>query len=157
MAGYPDASLAQGVGGNGVKDLARPDARLADPETPAKSADETLPTLDRQNSVYFALGSYALDRDAMAVIGRHAEKLNGDARLMVSLLGYTDDLGSREYNNALCLKRAQAVEKALQKLDVSPKQIRISTRYGYEKSLDKPCRTDACRKRLRKVELRYRK
>lgn len=120
-----------------------------------KPVDEVLPPLDLENSAYFSFGSYALDNAAMTVIKRHAMKLNADPRLVVTLIGYTDDLGSREYNNALCQQRALAVEQALQGLGVAAKQIRISSRYGYEKSPVEPCRTDACRKRLRKVELRY--
>jgi len=122
---------------------------------PGKPVDEFLPPIDRENSVYFSLGSFTLDSEAIALIRHHADRLNGNPRLVVTVVGYTDDLGSREYNNALCLKRAQAVEQALQGLGVASRQIRISSRYGYEKAPAKPCRTDACRKRLRKVELRY--
>jgi len=132
----------------------------AAPATTANDAadrpiDEVVPPLDYAHNVYFPLGSHALDGAALAALKRHAKRLNGNARLLVTLIGHTDDLGSREYNDALCLKRAKAVEQALLALGVSPRQIRIASRYGYEKSPAKPCRTEACRRALRKVELRY--
>ncbi|HUW37077.1 MAG TPA: OmpA family protein [Rhodocyclaceae bacterium] len=117
--------------------------------------EEFVPPLDYAHNVYFPLGSHALGSEAMAALKRHARRLNGNARLVVTLIGHTDDLGSREYNDALCLKRAKAVEQALLELGVSPRQIRIASRYGYEKSPAKPCRTEACRRALRRVELRY--
>ncbi len=117
--------------------------------------NEVVPPLDYAHNVYFPLGSHALSSEAMTALKRHARRLNGNPRLVVTLIGHTDDLGSREYNDALCLKRAKAVEQALLGLDVSPRQIRIAPRYGYEKSPAKPCRTEACRRALRRVELRY--
>lgn len=141
----------------------RPAAKKLDPtslrhsrdESTAQPVDEVLPPPDYQNSVYFGLASYAVGSEAEAVLKRHAEKLNRNPRLVVTLVGHTDDLGSREYNDALCLKRARAVEKALLDLGVAPRQIRLAARYGYEKSPVRPCKTDACRKLLRKVELLY--
>ena len=124
-------------------------------ESTAQPVDEALPPPDYRNSVYFGLASYAVGREAEAVLKRHAAKLNRNPRLVVTLVGHTDDLGSREYNDALCLKRARAVEKALLDLGVAPRQIRLAARYGYEKSPVRPCKTDACRKLLRKVELIY--
>ena len=130
----------------------------AAPATAANDAgpiDEVVPPLEYAHNVYLPLGSHALDGAAMAALKGHARRLNGNARLVVTLIGHTDDLGSREYNDALCLKRAKAVEQALLALGVSPRQIRIASRYGYEKSPARPCRTEACRRTLRKVELRY--
>ena len=117
--------------------------------------NEVVPPLDYAHNVYFPLGSHALSGEAMIALKRHARRLNGNPRLVVTLIGHTDDLGSREYNDALCLKRAKAVEQALLGLNVSPRQIRIASRYGYEKSPAMPCRTEACRRALRRVELRY--
>ena len=121
----------------------------------AGPVNEVVPPLDYAHNVYFPLGSHALSGEAMTALKRHALRLNGNPRLVVTLIGHTDDLGSREYNDALCLKRAKAVEQALLGLNVSPRQIRIASRYGYEKSPAMPCRTEACRRALRRVELRY--
>lgn len=121
----------------------------------SKPDDEILPPQDRVNSVYFPLGSYSLDRETEAAIKRHAEKLMGDPRLLVTLIGHTDDLGSKEYNDALCMRRTNAVKQALLDLGVASRQIHVSNRYGYETAPLKPCSTDTCRKVLRRVELRY--
>lgn len=126
------------------------------PGTPEETgSDELVPSRDRENSVYFPLGSYSLDHDAEAAIKSHVEKLLSDPRLVVTLIGHTDDLGSKEYNDALCIGRANAVKQALQDLGVAPKQIRLSNRYGYEAASRKRCSTDACRKVLRRVEFSY--
>jgi len=117
--------------------------------------DEILLPRDTANNVYFPLGSYLLDREAEAAIKRHAEKLLGDPHLLVTLIGHTDDLGSKEYNDALCIRRANAVRQAFLDLGVASRQIRLSNRYGYEATPPKPCLTDACRKVLRRVELQY--
>jgi len=117
-------------------------------------SEDILPP-DRATSVYFPLGSYSFDREAEAAIKTHAEKLVANPLLSVALVGHTDDLGSKEYNDALCIKRAGAVKQALLDLGVASRQIRLSIRYGYETAPPKPCLTDACRKRLRRVEVRY--
>lgn len=134
---------------------AKDGAGTATEDVAGKPGDEVVPPLDYEHNVYFPLGSHALDSKAMIALKRHAKRLNADPRLVVTLIGHTDDLGSLEYNDALCLKRAKAVEQALLDLGVSPRQIHIAPRYGYEKAPGQPCRTEACRRALRKVELHY--
>ena len=129
------------------------------PKKPEDSAarepgNELLPLQDREHNVYFKFGSNVIDGDAEATIKRHAEKLLVDRNAIVSLVGHTDDLGSREYNEAICIKRISAVRQALLDLGVNSKQIRLSHRYAYEQASSKHCRTNACRRLLRRVELR---
>jgi len=126
-----------------------------DEDNAGSPGNETLPPQDRLSSVYFPLGSYSFDREAEAAIKSHARKLIANPRLLVTLIGHTDDLGSKEYNDALCIRRADAVKQALLDQGVAPRQIRLSGRYGYEKAPPRPCSTDACRKLLRRVELRF--
>lgn len=110
--------------------------------------------LDRENSVFFALASTVVDDAGREVLRRHAARLQSDPKLTVTLSGYTDDLGSREYNVALGQKRVDAVEQELRALRVPAKQIRKRT-YGYEKARPQRCVNDTCRQSLRRVELSY--
>lgn len=110
--------------------------------------------LDRENSVFFALASTVVDDAGREVLRRHAARLQSDPKLTVTLSGYTDDLGSREYNVALGQKRVDAVEQELRALRVPAKQIRKRT-YGYEKARPQRCVSDTCRQSLRRVELSY--
>ncbi len=43
----------------------------------------------------------------------------------IKIVGYTDDIGSKSYNQKLALKRAQAVKNYLVKLGVNPSRIVI--------------------------------
>jgi peptidoglycan-associated lipoprotein len=113
-----------------------------------------MPPLDHENSVYFGLASTRIDDAGRQVLRRHAAKLQADPKLTVTLSGYTDDLGSREYNVALGQKRVDAVEQELRALHVPAKQIRKRT-YGYEKARPQRCVSEACRQSLRRVELNY--
>jgi peptidoglycan-associated lipoprotein len=127
---------------------------LAEPGDREGGPPQIVPPLDLENSIYFALGSIDIDDAGRTVIQRHAEKLKANRRVMVTLVGYTDHLGSREYNVALGQKRVTAVGQALLASGVSARQIRTRS-YGYEKAAPAPCSNEACRRHLRRVELRY--
>ena len=132
----------------------------APPQTPKEidldtSDKDILLTPDRLTSIYFPLGAHSLDREAEAKIKSYAEKLMANPRLSATLIGHTDDLGSKEYNDALCIKRAVAVKQMLLDLGVAAKQLRLSIRYGYETPPPKPCLGDACRKKMRRVEVLF--
>lgn len=115
---------------------------------------EEPPAPDREHSVYFSLGSAAIDNAAREVIHRHAAKLKADPRIKVALLGHTDHSGSREYNVALGQARVNAVERELRALGVPGNQIRRRP-FGNEKAGTANCGSEACRQSLRRVELRY--
>lgn len=55
-----------------------------------------------------------------------ADKLIFDSTLQVSVAGFTDNIGSAEYNNILSLKRAQQVKDYLTDLGVNEAQIHLS-------------------------------
>lgn len=110
--------------------------------------------VDGDSTIFFALASTVVDDAGREVLRRHAARLQSDPKLTVTLSGYTDDLGSREYNVALGQKRVDAVERELRALRVPGKQIRKRT-YGYEKARPQRCTSDACRQSLRRVELSY--
>jgi outer membrane protein OmpA-like peptidoglycan-associated protein len=74
---------------------------------PAKPAPVTLQTVTGRQTVFFDFNSYVL---------KPAEKLKLDGldkKSVVDVIGYTDDKGSKSYNDHLALKRAAAVASYL--------------------------------------------
>lgn len=79
--------------------------------------------------VRFALNSHVIPAYAYDVLNRSAQLLraNGSNGLALSIEGYTDTTGSDAGNDALSLRRAEAVRDYLiRKLGVRPEQIRLS-------------------------------
>ena len=69
----------------------------------------------------------------------------------IEVSGYTDNIGSNEYNKLLSLKRAKAVAKLLVKFGVNPKMILVK---GYGKNYPLvPNTTDTNRALNRRVEI----
>lgn len=118
----------------------------AAPEKPDAAAAET-------NNIYFALRSTAIDEAEKQKLREHAEQLKQRPKEKVTLVGHMDDLGSRNYNLAITEERLMAVSSQLRAFGVSSRQIRRS-RAASENSAA-PCRTEACRALMRKVELKY--
>ncbi len=74
-------------------------------------------------------------------------------KLIVTLTGLTDDSGSRSYNLLVAEKRTQAVAELLRAYGAAKNQIRPYA-LGNRKP-DAPCKTLACRQKLRRVELNF--
>mgnify|MGYP000885709025 CR=1 FL=1 len=124
-------------------------------------ADATLRTAPRatsspdaqeaENSIYFRANDEIPAPEELAKLRRHAERLKGDTKLMVTLVGHTDDQGSRSYKLAVADKRVRVVFYQLLREGVPRKQLR---RYpaGKEKT-DSACDQAECRESMRRVEL----
>ena len=108
-------------------------------------------TVDGQNSLFFASDSSDIDAAGRARLQAHAQRLLGDPRLIVTLTGHSDDVGSPAYNLALAEQRINAVHQVLREQGVPARQLR---RYavGQEK-VPALCRTAECRRRMRRVDL----
>lgn len=65
------------------------------------------------HSVYFALDSHALSQTEATELNSFFDNLVNKDLLTVTIYGYTDDQGSREYNLALSKRRVQAVQEWL--------------------------------------------
>jgi outer membrane protein OmpA-like peptidoglycan-associated protein len=105
-------------------------------------------------SVYFARRSTELSPEAMATIAENAGRLKSDPAASVTLVGYTDEVGSSSYGVALAQRRAAVVAAALVGMGVDVRQIR-STVYGDEAAATAPCATEPCGLGFRRVEFRY--
>jgi peptidoglycan-associated lipoprotein len=80
--------------------------------TPAQPLPDPEAALVARTVIYFALDSEAVAEEFAAMVTAHGKRLGaGSAR--VRLEGHTDERGSDSYNNALGLRRAEAVKKAL--------------------------------------------
>lgn len=120
----------------------------------ALTEQQALARIKDENSIYFALGAAQVDAAGEAKLRAHAEHLKANPTLDVVLTGHTDDRGSRSYNLAVSEQRTAAVARLLQSFGVAKSRIqRISM--GRERPGVR-CRSAACQKKLRRVDIAYR-
>jgi peptidoglycan-associated lipoprotein len=84
------------------------------------------------DKVYFAFDKSTLSPQAQATLDRQAAILKQDKSAKVTIEGYTDDRGTREYNLALGERRAIAVKNYLVADGVKPARIKTVS-YGKER------------------------
>lgn len=82
--------------------------------------------------IYFDFDSFIVKEDFRSAIEGHAKRLSAAKAKKVVIEGHTDDRGGREYNLALGQKRAEAVQKSLTLLGVSPEQVEAVS-FGQER------------------------
>jgi len=92
-------------------------------------AGEQMPSVD---TIYFAFDSEEIRPEFESVLSSHAQYMMANPNTNVTLQGYADERGTREYNLGLGERRAQAVERYLTVQGVSPSQIQIVS-YGEER------------------------
>ncbi len=85
-----------------------------------------------KRSVYFDFDKYNVKEEFRPLVEAHAAYLTSHKDTKVVLQGNADDRGSREYNLALGQRRADAVRKALNLLNVPEAQIEAVS-FGEEK------------------------
>lgn len=126
-----------------------------EPFEPSKPSEEEriIAAVDNKNSIFFQRGVAEIDTTGKKKLLLHAERLKSNLKLHVTLIGSTDDQGSRSLNLAIADKRVNAVYQQLRDFGVARRQLR-RVNMGGEKS-SKSCRSEACRKLMRRVELRY--
>lgn len=129
-----------------------PDTPLDAPST--KETDSV--ALEEANSIYFAKGATRIDTAGQDKLRHHAVRLKANPAQVVTLAGYTDDLGSDSYNLAIAERRIEAVAKLLRTYGVPKKQIHPLRRYSVGRGEAMPaCRTTECRQIMRRVEVIY--
>jgi len=100
--------------------------------------------------VFFGFDQYSIRQDAVPVLEKNAEMLNGLYKGDDVLIeGHCDERGTTDYNVELGKRRAQAVKDYLVDLGVTPSRIRIVS-YGKERPF---CRESepACWQRNRRA------
>jgi len=83
-------------------------------ELQAKQTPQQDISIDLPADVLFDFDKAGLRPDATPSIVKTAQLLQGYPRAPVTVRGHTDGKGSADYNDALSLRRAQAVASALQ-------------------------------------------
>ncbi|MBI2733767.1 MAG: peptidoglycan-associated lipoprotein Pal [Aquabacterium sp.] len=73
--------------------------------------------------IYFDFDSNVVKEEFRSTIEGHAKRLTAAKGKKVLIEGHTDERGGREYNLALGQRRAEAVQKSLTLLGVSPDQV----------------------------------
>lgn len=91
---------------------------------------ETNPLTDPGNilfkrSAYFDFNKYDIKPEYRSVITAHARYLKDHPQVVVEIQGNCDERGSKKYNQALGLKRANAVKQVMIGLGVSDKQVTV--------------------------------
>lgn len=130
-------------------------APLVEVPVPAPPVPEeaTHSPVSEENNIFFAPRLVIVDDMGREKLQRHADRLKSNHKEIVSLKGYSDNQGSRNYNLAITEERLVAVEKLLLSYGVSARQIRRNR----SDSVKPPplCTTTECRQRMRRVELVY--
>lgn len=119
----------------------------------AQREAQLIATVDEKNSVFFASSSVVLNAEAEQKMQQHVLRIKADPKLVVSLVGHTDDLGSRAYNMAIAEQRVNAVYGFLRRAGVPIRQLRRSG--GASDIGAKSCDSAECRAKMRRVELIY--
>lgn len=87
------------------------------------------------NRVYFDYDQYALRADAREVLARQAAWLRSYPQMKATIEGHADERGTREYNIALGVRRAQAVKDFLVSQGVEAARLETIS-YGKERPID---------------------
>lgn len=104
-------------------------------------------------TVTFGFNRDHLAPDAQADLDKLAQEIQGNKRFFVAVEGFTDSIGSREYNEALSRRRAEAVVAYLvSKHDVPVYRIHVIG-LGPDKPVDE-AHTAAARAKNRRVEVK---
>ena len=82
--------------------------------------------------VFFGYDSSDLDSDALELLQDQVAWLKQNSDVSVTIEGHCDERGTREYNLALCEKRAQAVKNYLIGLGINPDRVSTIS-YGKER------------------------
>lgn len=118
---------------------------------PPVSEKALIAGVDAEHNIFFPSSGVTVDSEGRAQLMEHANRLKASPELVVTLIGHTDDLGSPSYNLAIAEQRVNAVYAILRSQRVPLTQIR---RYGVgNEQMDRACKSEECRKKMRRVEL----
>ncbi|MGB7761395.1 MAG: OmpA family protein [Bryobacteraceae bacterium] len=148
--------------GNHANDAAKQAAAAAqksDQNTTAlASLRDSVASLDdyqmqTSTTVTFGISQDRLTAEAHAALDKLAQDIQADRRFFVTVEGFTDSTGEREYNQALSRRRAEAVvEYLVSKHDVPVYRVHV-VGLGPDKPIDE-AHTAAARAKNRRVEVK---
>lgn len=74
-------------------------------------------------SVYFSFNKYDIRKDQRSKMDANIKTIKENPNIIIKIIGYTDKVGSKDYNTKLSQKRAKSAVKYLTKKGVSINQI----------------------------------
>jgi peptidoglycan-associated lipoprotein len=116
--------------------------------TPAGPEQPEEPFAER--NIYFPLGDAKLSPNSLRKLQRHAQFMKQNPKRRVTLIGYSEGFGSRNYTLAIMEEHLAAVSAQLQEFGVEKSRIRQIIFGG--KGSQKSCEGSTCRQR---VEIRF--
>lgn len=108
--------------------------------------------LQNTTAVQFGLAKFVLSDDAKGELDKFAESIKSNKRLQITVEGFTDSTGPKEYNEALSRRRADAVVQYLVAKHDIPVYLIHVVGLGDAKPLD-DAKTRAARAKNRRVEV----
>lgn len=118
-------------------------------EAEVTNLNDTIKVLFPSN-LMFAVDSFSIATTVLPTMERFATVLNKFDKTAILISGFTDSLGTEEYNNKLSTLRAEMAKKTLLQYAVYPE--RINTWGMGERHPVAPNETDAGRAKNRRVE-----
>jgi outer membrane protein OmpA-like peptidoglycan-associated protein len=91
---------------------------------PSQQKQEENP-LNQPVRVHFYFNSADIKKEYLPYLNIVVKYMKTHQNVKIKIVGYTDNIGSKSYNQKLALKRAQAVKNYLVKLGVNPSRIVI--------------------------------
>jgi peptidoglycan-associated lipoprotein len=115
-------------------------AAKGDADAKAKPAKESAAGVSSKNlyemaDIRFDFDAYTLKDESRETLKKHAEWLNKNQKVAITIEGYCDERGTAEYNLALGERRAAEAKKYIVKLGVAEKRV-STVSYGKERPLD---------------------
>ncbi|MDP2725136.1 MAG: peptidoglycan-associated lipoprotein Pal [Syntrophales bacterium] len=114
------------------------EARLAGEARAAEKTEATAaPAKDVHEfaDIHFDFDKFNLREEDRAILQKHADWLNGNRDVTITVEGHCDETGTAEYNLALGERRANAAARFLIDLGIDAKRIKTIS-YGKEAPLD---------------------
>ncbi|WP_097000124.1 OmpA family protein [Persephonella hydrogeniphila] len=75
--------------------------------------------------IHFDFDRYNIKKDYLPYLNVITRYLKANKELKIKIVGYTDSIGSKEYNDRLARKRAESIKKYLIDHGISPDRIEI--------------------------------
>ncbi|HLO63556.1 MAG TPA: OmpA family protein [Azonexus sp.] len=121
-----------------------PAAGAAD-ESPRPSRARPPESPSEQN-IYFAQGNSSISPGGLQKLQRHAQYLRQNPKRTVTLIGHSENFGSRNYTLAIMEEKLAAVAAKLHELGVEKSRIRQIV-FGSQ-GIQKSCTAAICRQRV---------
>lgn len=92
---------------------------------PIKEKKPEFKPLKTHARIHFEFDSAKIKKEYLPYLNVISRYLKTHKNLKVKIVGYTDNIGTKSYNDKLALKRAKAVKEYLIKMGVKPDRIEI--------------------------------